>query len=38
MSSASLLVPANKVMIGLPGNEILKEYGISFVATTIVVQ
>ena len=38
MLSASFLVAAHRVMIGLLGNEILKEYGISFVATTIVVQ
>jgi hypothetical protein len=38
MFSASFLVAAHRVTIGLRGNEILKEYGIRFVATTIVVQ
>ena len=38
MLSASSLVAAHRVTIGLLGNEILKEYGISFVAATIVVQ
>jgi hypothetical protein len=38
MLSASFLVGAHRVTIGLLGKTILKEYGISFVATTIVVQ
>jgi hypothetical protein len=38
MSPASFLVAAHKVTIGLPRNEILKEYGISLVAAIIEVQ
>src|ERR1035441_2162986 len=34
MLSASFLVAAHRVTIELLGNKILKEYGISFVATT----